>query len=233
VTYDIYTLDLLSPGQGFKLSLAESIVTVLSGLLPWGGYILAAYVREVLARGLKTDEYDPLEEIDILDTTNAVLDRPVNQLVPGEGIPTDDSQPYPLVGWLELYWKNPRIRKPPLNMENFNRWIEAVISDPTRAQMLKKKTWMALILEEFALTREQARNLSRIPAEYVAELQRAADLVVDRGGTIRVERDSEAGPGSLTIQPNRSRSMELSIGVYHCRFDAHCRRWRCGWGPAR
>jgi len=233
VTYSIDELDLLSPGEGFWLSLAESAVTVLSGALPWGGYILLAYVREVLARGLKTDEYDKLEEIDILDTTNAVLDKPISQVAAGEGILTDDNQKYPVVGWLEVYWKNRRTPKPPLTPENFNRWIEAVISDPSRAQIVKKKGWMAALPEEFDLTREQARNLSRIPAEYVAELQRAADLVVDRGGTIRVERESEAGPGSLTVQPNRSRSMELSIGVYHCRFDAHCRHWRCGWGPAR
>jgi hypothetical protein len=25
----------------------------------------------------------------------------------------------------------------------------------------------------------------------------------------------------------------LSVGIFHCTFDAHCRHWHCAWGPAK
>ena len=79
VTYNTDDLDKLSPGSKTWLVLAEEISALLGGLL--GGPILLEYVSLILERGLKTDEYDKLQEFDILDTTNAVLDKRVGQVV--------------------------------------------------------------------------------------------------------------------------------------------------------
>jgi hypothetical protein len=82
------------------------------------------------------------------------------------------------------------------------------------------------------VTKEQAESLSLVPPEYVQELQKAICTVVDQGGTIRIERRSEHNPGTLVVEP-KAKVAELSVGIFHCHFDGHCRNWHCGWGPAR
>ena len=38
---------------------------------------------------------------------------------------------------------------------------------------------------------------------------------------------------AVTPEPTDSATAKLSVGVFHCTYDANCRHWRCGWGPAR
>jgi len=72
-----------------------------------------------------------------------------------------------------------------------------------------------------------------VPADDAKELQKAMAMVVDRGGTIHINRQSESGPGTLTVQPTGLETADFSVGIFHCTFDANFRNWHCGWGPAR
>ena len=103
-----------------------------------------------------------------------------------------------------------------------------------RARHLRED-WRQLLLDEFAVTAEQRASLADIPPDDARELQNAVALVVDQGGTIRLERESERSPGRLIVapEPADSATAELSVGVFHCTYDANCRNWRCGWGPTR
>lgn len=84
-------------------------VELISGLIQTispehGSVIGAAVVEEILGRGIKTTEYDtgPLRDINILDASQVVATG-TNSVV------TDDNQPYPVFGWLELSWMSPQI----------------------------------------------------------------------------------------------------------------------------
>jgi hypothetical protein len=113
-----------------------------------------------------------------------------------------------------------------------NKWIKSVLADPARAQELKSD-WMKLLKTDLPLTDQQKESLSLIPASDARELKAAVTLVVDKGGTIHIERKTERSPGTLVLQPNSpsDRTAELSVTVFHCTFNAHCRDWNCGWGP--
>ncbi len=106
-TYDRDQLDKLSSGSGVKILGAE-IVAALAGAIFGVG---ALYVALVLRRGIRTDEYDALPAVDIHDTSHAVIDVPVGSITPGAGVAVDDTQPWPVIGWLEASWV-PR-RRPP------------------------------------------------------------------------------------------------------------------------
>jgi hypothetical protein len=119
-----------------------------------------------------------------------------------------------------------------------NAWLKTVLADAARAKRLKEN-WTQYLLAEFDATDEQVRNLAHVPPEHAAELKRAIEMVVDGGGSIRLERHSEPGPGKLIVEPTIEQpktpgqvTPALSVGVFHCTFDAHCRNWHCGWGPA-
>jgi len=58
----------------------------------------------ILARGLKTDLYDAPPPVNFLkaSTTNAALNVPANAIPAGQGITVDNSQPYPITGWIEV-----------------------------------------------------------------------------------------------------------------------------------
>jgi hypothetical protein len=83
------------------------------------------------------------------------------------------------------------------------------------------------------LTDQQKKSLSLIPASHAKELKTAVAMVVDKGGTIHVERKTEQSPGTLIVQPNApgDKTAERAVTVFHCTFNAHCRDWHCGWGP--
>jgi hypothetical protein len=98
-------LDLLSPGSGDKIGFVEHLIEGIMLLL--GGIVGEEYVRRILNRGFKTDVFDPLPEIDVLDPAGGVSDVLSQQLTPGRGIVLDDVQPYPISGWLEVYWQDP------------------------------------------------------------------------------------------------------------------------------
>jgi hypothetical protein len=93
---------------------------------------------------------------------------------------------------------------------------------------------MKLVRAELALSDSQNEHLSLVPASEAKELQHAMAMVVEHGGTIQIERDSEHSPGTLVVHPKqKSETADFSVGVFHCTFDANCRHWHCGWGPAK
>lgn len=51
---------------------------------------------------------------------------------------------------------------------------------------------MQLLLSEFAATGMQAENLSLVSPDHAKELQKAIAMVVDHGGTIEIERESQS-----------------------------------------
>jgi hypothetical protein len=98
-------LDTLSPGAGWKTEFADAAASALGALYPWAGLWMAAYISFVLfLRGIQTDEYAKLEEVDILDATGAVENAPADNIPAGEGVIHDEDQPYPFYGWLEAKW---------------------------------------------------------------------------------------------------------------------------------
>lgn len=68
-------------------------------------------VEEILSRGIKTYEYDtgPLRSVNILDHNHAV-GVTARQLPNTEGVITDNNQPYPVFGWLEVGWVSPEVK---------------------------------------------------------------------------------------------------------------------------
>jgi len=125
-------------------------------------------------------------------------------------------------------------RHPALTTASANHWFKSVLADRARAHLLREN-WIRLLLAEFAATSQQAENLSVVPTGDAKELQEAIAMVVDHGGTIHIERESERSPGKLVVQPNKTgpETADFSVGIFHCTFDANCRNWHCGWGPAR
>ncbi len=91
-------------GAGFWTDLVEGIVGVLNLAADTKGFL-------VLSQGLQTDLYDPLPTVDFRDSTatNAVIQAPLNAIPAGKGISQDDSQPYPVVGWLEVGWAGTQV----------------------------------------------------------------------------------------------------------------------------
>jgi hypothetical protein len=104
-TYGVDDLDHLSEGAGMKILEGEAIATLATALS--GAGTNTAYVAIVLARGIKTDVFDSLPDIDVLDPVGGVASVPVQQLAPNAGVVPDDVQYYPVSGWLEAYWQFP------------------------------------------------------------------------------------------------------------------------------
>jgi hypothetical protein len=69
-----------------------------------GGVIGAAAVGLILERGIETDDYDAPKPVNILDQTNAVNNAFADSIPVGAGVSQDDSQPYPIYGWIEVKW---------------------------------------------------------------------------------------------------------------------------------
>jgi hypothetical protein len=105
-SYDPDQLDKLSDGVGLKIKLFE-LAAELAGALVGVG---ALYVYFILRRGILTDEYAPLPSVDIRDTSHAVFNVPAPNLSPNAGIAVDNSQPWPVIGWLEASWAPRRPR---------------------------------------------------------------------------------------------------------------------------
>jgi hypothetical protein len=98
-------LDTLSPGAGWQDELADVAAGALGFLFSWAGPWVGAYVMFILAlRGIQTDEYAKLAEVDVLDATGAVENVPADNIPAAQGIISDDNQPYPFYGWLEAKW---------------------------------------------------------------------------------------------------------------------------------
>jgi hypothetical protein len=100
-TYSTDELNLLSPGSGDRIAFGEAL---LEGLVALISLVTAGYIRYILGKGMKTDVFDPLPDIDVRDPSGGVFDIPVQQIVAGAGVVTDDNQHYPIMGWLEARW---------------------------------------------------------------------------------------------------------------------------------
>jgi hypothetical protein len=103
-TYSRDQLDKLSSGAGIDILIIDAVAGLVAAALPWGGLFLTAYVEYILSRGIRTDEYEPLDEVNILDATHAVVNAPASAIPAGAGIVADEIQPYPVFGWLEAKW---------------------------------------------------------------------------------------------------------------------------------
>ena len=140
--------------------------------------------------------------------------------------------------------------RPLLSTPNVNHWFAAALTDPSRKAQLKHD-WVGLLLTEIEATPQQQASLRSLPPADAKELQAVIAQVAEHGGTIHVDRPSETGPGMLIVQPAHpggpaatpggpvpeaaiggGGAAGLSIGIFHCTFDAHCRHWHCSWGPA-
>jgi hypothetical protein len=99
--YSRQELDCLSKGTGTKILELDALMTAL-GLLT-GGPVDAVKVAAVLSTGIKTDEYDSLPEVNILDAGKAV-NAYADNIPAGQGITVNDDQPYPIYGWLTTKW---------------------------------------------------------------------------------------------------------------------------------
>jgi hypothetical protein len=60
-----------------------------------------ADAEQALRGGVITDSYD-VPDVNVLDRTHAVPFVPVNEIPTGGGVVIDDSQPYPVFGFLEI-----------------------------------------------------------------------------------------------------------------------------------
>ena len=103
--YDRDHLDKLSSGSGIKILVLEALTVAVAAQVPWGGIFLAAYVEYILGRGIRTDKYAALPEIDVMDKSSAVLDALANDIPADHGIVLNDDQHYPVFGWIETKWQ--------------------------------------------------------------------------------------------------------------------------------
>jgi hypothetical protein len=100
-------LDKLSSGSGIKILILEALTIAVASRVPFVGWALAAYVVYIFSRGIKTDLYDSLPEIDVLESKNAVTNAFADEIPAGKGIVVNNEQHYPVYGWLEAKWTTP------------------------------------------------------------------------------------------------------------------------------
>jgi hypothetical protein len=63
----------------------------------------------VLQRGILTDFYDPPSASSPLDNQNVAPAVAINKLQATAGISEYDAQPFPIYGWLNVWWQEPQI----------------------------------------------------------------------------------------------------------------------------
>jgi hypothetical protein len=63
----------------------------------------------ILRRGILTDRYDPPNAASPLDNQNVVNGVTANNLQAWAGLSEDDTQPFPIYGWLNVYWQEPAV----------------------------------------------------------------------------------------------------------------------------
>ncbi len=97
-------LNALSPGTGTDILAIDIVAPLVGALLPFGGLWLAAYIEYILQRGFKVDAYDAIPEVDVLDSSHAVFNALPENIPSGAGIVVDNTQPYPIFGWLDATW---------------------------------------------------------------------------------------------------------------------------------
>ncbi|MGC2112024.1 MAG: hypothetical protein WA655_21070 [Candidatus Korobacteraceae bacterium] len=97
-------LNALSSGYDKDILGIDIIAPLVGALLPFGGLWLSIYIGYILQRGFKVDAYDPVPEIDILDSSHAVFNTFPENIPAGAGVVVDSTQPYPIFGWLDAKW---------------------------------------------------------------------------------------------------------------------------------
>ena len=97
-------LNALSSGTGTDILAIDIIAPLVGALLPIGGLGLAIYIEYILQRGFKVDAYDPVSEINVLDSSHAVFNTLPEDIPSGAGVVVDNTQPYPIFGWLDAKW---------------------------------------------------------------------------------------------------------------------------------
>jgi hypothetical protein len=95
-------LNALSPGTGTDI-LAIDVVAPLVGAII-SGLGLAIYIEYILRRGILVDAYDPIPEINVLDSSHAVFNTLPEDIPSGAGVVVDNTQSYPIFGWLDAKW---------------------------------------------------------------------------------------------------------------------------------
>jgi hypothetical protein len=63
----------------------------------------------VLNRGILTDLYDAPSASSPLDNQNIAAPVWIDQLPPGAGLSEDDAQPFPIYGWLNVWWQDQQL----------------------------------------------------------------------------------------------------------------------------
>jgi hypothetical protein len=94
---DILAIDILAP-------LVDALLVIIGGGGIWLGAFLGIYIEYILRRGLEVDAYDPIPEVDVLDASHAVFNTLPENIPSGAGIVVDNTQPYPIFGWLNAKW---------------------------------------------------------------------------------------------------------------------------------
>jgi hypothetical protein len=102
--YSADELNSLAKGIGTDLIVGETLAPLVAALVSLPLAFIVAYVDIILARGLKLDAYEPIPEVNILDASQAVLNAPVSNIPSGQGMVVDNTQPYPVYGWLDVKW---------------------------------------------------------------------------------------------------------------------------------
>jgi hypothetical protein len=68
--------------------------------------IASAYI---LNRGILTDIYDAPAASSPLDNQNVAAPADIGQLPPGAGLSEDDRQPFPIYGWVNVWWQEEQL----------------------------------------------------------------------------------------------------------------------------
>jgi len=98
-------LDELRDGTGTQILEVEALAGVIEYLLTGPlGAIAVEVILEILGNGgIETDEYAHVEDnVDIYDASRAFFSVSVTDLPTTKGVTQDDSQPFPVYGWLEV-----------------------------------------------------------------------------------------------------------------------------------
>jgi hypothetical protein len=68
----------------------------------------------ILNRGILTDLYDDPSASSPLDNQNVAAPVAIDQLKPGAGLSEDDTQPFPIYGWLNVWWQEDQLVSDPV-----------------------------------------------------------------------------------------------------------------------
>jgi hypothetical protein len=63
----------------------------------------------ILNRGILTDIYDPPQAASPLDNQNVVTAASIDAVPAGSGLSEDDRQPFPIYGWIDVWWEEQEI----------------------------------------------------------------------------------------------------------------------------